>query len=81
MFLNQDLYQQLMANGVKAILDDRENLNIGNRINDVYVLGTPTMIVLGNKFNDVEHEVEDTKDGQITKVLKEDIIQYFLNKN
>lgn len=77
----EDLYQQLMASGVKAILDDRENLNIGNRINDVYVLGTPTMIVLGNKFNDAEYEVEDTKDGQITKVLKDEIIQYFLNRN
>ena len=43
---------------------------IGNRINDVYVLGTPKMIILGNKFDGINYEIEDTKTNEkiITKL-------------
>ncbi|HHW69588.1 MAG TPA: hypothetical protein GX747_04545 [Tenericutes bacterium] len=47
----EDLYKYLLSNNVSAIIDDRDNLTIGNRINDVYVLGTPKIIIIGNKFN------------------------------
>ena len=57
------LYQELCNNNIGAILDDRDNLTIGNRINDVYVLGTPKMIILGNKFDGNNYEIEDTKDN------------------
>ena len=76
----EKLYNYLMENNVNAIIDDRENLNIGNRINDVYVLGTPKMIILGNKFDGVNYEIEDIKTNEkdvvnidnILSVLKED---------
>lgn len=71
------LYQELIDNNIEAIIDDRENLGLGNRINDVYVLGTPKMIVLGNKFDNENYEIENTKDNKITKVFKDDIIEYF----
>lgn len=58
------LYSYLLQNNVNVIIDDRENLTIGNRINDVYVLGTPKMVVLGNKFDGVNYEVEDVKTGK-----------------
>ncbi len=60
----EKIYKYLLDNNIQAILDDRDNLTIGNRINDVYVLGTPRMIVLGNRFDGVNYEVEDTKTGK-----------------
>ena len=53
-----------MENNIPAILDDREKLNIGNKINDTYVLGTPKMIILGNKFDGTTYEIEDTKTNE-----------------
>ena len=59
----ESLYKYLLDNNIPSILDDRENLSIGNRINDVYVLGTPKMIILGNQFDGVNYTIEDTKNG------------------
>ena len=53
---------------------DRENLNIGNRINDVYVLGTPKMIILGTKFDGTNYEVEDRKTNKKEVVNLDNII-------
>lgn len=58
------LYEHLMQNDVSAIIDDRKDLSIGNRIKDVYVLGTPKMIVLGNKWDGQNYEIEDTKTNE-----------------
>ena len=60
----EKLYKYLMDNNINTIIDDRENLSLGNRINDVYVLGTPKMIILGNKFDGENFEIEDTKTGK-----------------
>ena len=73
------LYNTLIENNIPAIIDDREKLSIGNRINDVYVLGTPKLIVLGNKFDNENIEIEDTKTNEKTTVSKEELINYFLN--
>ena len=60
----EKLYNYLLENNVDAILDDRENLSIGNRINDVYVLGTPKMIILGNQFDGANYIIEDIKTNE-----------------
>ena len=57
----EKLYNYLNLKGIKSILDNRDNLTIGNRINDVYVLGTPKIIILGNKFDGKHFELEDSK--------------------
>ena len=75
----QNLYNYLNENGIGTIIDDRENLSLGNKINDVYVLGTPKMIVLGNKFNGEKYEIEDTKTDDKIIINKEDVINYFIN--
>ena len=59
-----ELYNKLQENGIQTIIDDRENLNMGNRINDVYALGTPNMIVMGKKFEDGKYELENSKTGE-----------------
>lgn len=75
----EDLYTNLLNHSIEAILDDRENLSIGNRINDVYVLGTPKLIVIGNKYQEGTFEVEDSRTHEKTVVLEKDIIDYFKN--
>ena len=70
----EELYNYLQDNNIKAIIDDREELSIGNRINDVYVLGTPKMIVLGNRFDNENYEIEDTKTEEKKKLTKEELI-------
>ena len=73
----EKLYNELTRNNIPAIIDDREGLTIGNRINDVYVLGTPKMIILGNKFDNISYEIENTKDNNKETIKIEDIIEYF----
>lgn len=75
-----ELYNELLENNINAIIDDRENINIGARINDVYAIGTPKIIVLANKFNGLEYEIEDSKTNEIIKIECSKIIEYF-NKN
>ncbi len=69
----EKLYNYLIENNIPAILDDRENLSIGNRINDVYILGTPKMIILGNQFDKENYCIEDTKTKE-KKIVKIDNI-------
>lgn len=74
-----ELYNELLENNINAIIDDRENINIGARVNDVYAIGTPKIIVLANKFNGLEYEIEDSKTNEITKIECSKIIEYFNN--
>ena len=73
----EKLYNELLSNNIYSIIDDRDNMNIGSRINDVYTLGTPKMIILGNKFDGENYEVENTKDHSKDVINKKDIIKYF----
>ena len=68
------LYDLLLNNGIQAIIDDRDNLTLGNRINDVFVLGTPKMIILGNKFDGINYELEDSKTGNKTILTLDQIV-------
>lgn len=76
----EELYEELTNNNISAIIDDRDSLGLGNRINDVYVLGTPCMIVLGNKFEGNSYEVENTKDSSKKIISKNEIVRYFKEK-
>ncbi len=76
----EKLYKHLLDNKISAIIDDRENLNIGNRINDVYVLGTPKMIILGNKFDGDNYEIEDAKTNQKISTNFENIVGELKNE-
>ena len=71
----ENLYKYLLENNISAIIDDRENLSIGNRINDVYVLGTPKMIILGNKFDSENYEIEDTRTNEKISTTLDKIIE------
>ena len=69
-----NLYNELEKNGINTILDDRENLNIGAKIKDVKVLGTPYSIVIGKNYENGLFEVENTKNGDKKYLTNEKII-------
>ena len=48
----------------KAILDDRDNMSMGAKIKDCKILGTPYMVILGDKVEEGKAEVENTKTGK-----------------
>ena len=69
------LYTKLKENGVEAILDDRENLNIGSKIKDCKVLGTPYLVVLGDKTEGENLELENIKTGEKETITVEELIK------
>ena len=69
------LYTKLKENGVEAILDDRENLNIGSKIKDCKVLGTPYLVVLGDKTEGENLEIENIKTGEKETITVEELIK------
>ena len=75
----EKLYDYLSENNIPSIIDDREGLSLGSRINDTYVLGTPKMIILGSKFDKENYEIEDTKTKEKEILTLENIIKYLKN--
>ena len=76
--LAEKIYTTLKENGIDSILDDRENLSIGAKIKDAKVLGTPYVLVLGDKMEGETLEVEDIKTGEKSSMNLEELIS-FLN--
>lgn len=72
-----ELYITLQKEGITAILDDRENLSIGSKMKDCKVLGTPYMIVLGDKTEGDKMEVENIKTGKKVTYTVEELITKF----
>lgn len=73
----QELYVELKQQGIEAILDDRENLNIGAKIKDCKVLGTPYLLVLGDKQEGENFELENTKTGEKIALTKSELFSKF----
>ena len=66
--LAEEIYNTLRQKGIESILDDRENVSIGAKIKDCKVLGTPKIIVLGDRLEENILEIEDSKTGEKTKI-------------
>lgn len=60
----ESLYNNLTNQGIKCIIDDRNGYSIGNKIKDVYTLGTPYIAILGNNSTEDTIEIESTKTGE-----------------
>ena len=52
-----ELYNKLNEMGISCILDDRNGYSLGNKIKDVYTLGTPYALIIGNKFDSESMEL------------------------
>ena len=74
------VYENLASRGINAIIDDREDYSLGSKIKDSYVLGTPYVMIIGDKTEGNIVEVEKTKTGEKFNI---DInnIEDVLNKN
>lgn len=75
--LANDIYEKLYAKGVKCIIDDRENLTIGAKIKDCKILGTPYLLVIGDKQEEGKFELENNKTGEKEILSIEELIEKF----
>ena len=57
----------------KAILDDRDNMSMGAKIKDCKILGTPYMVILGDKVENGMAELENTKTGEKEIITVEEL--------
>ena len=76
----KEIVRKLEFIGTKTILDDRENMTIGAKIRDVKILGTPYMIVIGDKTQGENIEVEDSKTGEKIETTIDDLTKIFISK-
>ena len=80
MELAERISEKLEVVGANTIIDDRENISIGAKIKDAKILGTPYILVLGDKMEGDILEIEDTKTGEKTKTTIDDVFKVFLEK-
>lgn len=71
-----DLYNYFNERKINTIIDDREGYSIGSRIKDAYILGTPYVIIIGDKFDGINYEIEETRTGNKFTLTKEQIIEF-----
>ncbi len=62
--LANKVYEELQNQNIKAIIDDRETVTIGAKMKDCKVLGTPYLIVIGDKQEGESLELENMKTGE-----------------
>ena len=67
--------------GYGVIIDDRENISIGAKIKDAKILGTPYVLVLGDKQQGDTIEIENVKTGEKEQTTADKIFEFFLNKS
>ena len=72
-----NLYETLQSAGIGCILDDREELTIGAKMKDCKVLGTPYMVVLGDKTQGNIFELENIKTNEKIEITLEELIKKF----
>lgn len=77
----QELYNKLMEANVPVILDDRTQGMLGAKIRDCLMLGTPYMLVIGDKQEEEKFEVENSKTGEKKIYTEEELIKEFVNIN
>lgn len=78
--LANKIYEELGKNGIDSILDDRQNITIGAKIKDCKVLGTPFIIVLGDKIEEGKVEIENTKTSEKEIIKTDEVLDYIKGK-
>lgn len=71
--LAEELYFKFKKEGIEAILDDRD-LNIGVKIKDAKVYGTPFVTVIGDKFDGENYEIESIKNNEKESMKLDELI-------
>ena len=73
--LANKIYEELGKSGIDSILDDRQNITIGAKIKDCKVLGTPYLIVIGDKQEGSMVELENNITGTKEMVEIEKLVE------
>ena len=80
MDLAERIADKIKVVGAEAIIDDRENISIGAKIKDAKILGTPYIVVVGDKMEGDILEIEDTKTGEKTQITIDNVFEFFMKK-
>ena len=81
MKMAEEIIRKLEFMGIQVILDDRENISIGSKIKDARLLGTPYVLVLGDKQQGENLEIENLKTGEKIQTTIKEISKVFLEKS
>ena len=73
--LANDIYDKLLVNGINAIIDDREGVTIGAKIKDCKILGTPRLIVIGDKQEGDIVTLENARTGEKQDISIDELIE------
>ena len=76
--LAEGLYNSLTLKNMGVIIDDRENITMGAKIKDAKILGTPYMLVIGDKIENDKLELEDNKTGEKFVGTREEVFRKIL---
>ena len=74
--LGNSIYDKLTENNIGVILDDRENITIGAKIKDCKIFGTPNLIVLGDKQEGENIEIENIKTGEKKVITVDELVRH-----
>jgi prolyl-tRNA synthetase len=77
----ENLYNTLNDASIKCIIDDRIGYSLGNKIKDVYTLGTPYLAIIGDNSDGETIEIEKTKTGEKANIKIKEIIKLFSNNS
>lgn len=77
--LAESLYTKLQEENIDTVLDDRENITMGAKIKDCKILGTPYLIVIGDKTEGNTFELEHVKTGKKITVSVDELIKKLKN--
>ena len=78
--LANNIYEKLQEENINVIIDDRETITMGAKIKDCKILGTPYLIVIGDKQEGENLEIENIKTGEKEILTIEEIIEKLKNK-
>ena len=71
-----EIYEKLNEIGVGVILDDRNINSIGVKIKDCKILGTPYMVVMGDRLEPGKVELENVKTGEKKIMTIDELISW-----
>lgn len=73
--LAKKLYETLQKENINAILDDREFVTMGAKMKDCKILGTPYLVVIGDKQEGDMFELENIATGERQMVNQDELIK------
>ncbi len=73
--LAKKLYETLQKENINAILDDREFVTMGAKMKDCKILGTPYLVVIGDKQEGDKFELENIATSERKLVTQNELIE------